>query len=141
VSSRGWLLPACYACCLSASLVSLCGCSSTDRSGQAAEPDGQLLNVDQDFNVCPEFQGSIVLPQTIPLAQQAFVAVRAIDPDGDDSSLTYAWSATSGMLSDPTRAATHYDCRSAGAQILSVVTEDARNCHARLDIAVTCLAR
>jgi hypothetical protein len=119
------------------------GCGSADRTKQERpeEPDSQAVNVEQTINICPQFVGSIVLPQTIPPGETAVVGVHATDPDGDDALLTYEWTATSGTFSDPEQAATHYDCDATGAQILTVVTKDARGCHVQLDIAVTCLAR
>lgn len=125
----------------SAAICFACSASDQTRAKPEEEPEHEILNVAQDFNVCPHFEGSIVLPQTIPPGQQAVIVVRAVDPDGDDRALSYAWSATSGELSETTAGSTKYLCDETGPQIVSIVTTDARNCHVQLDIAVNCLER
>lgn len=118
-------------------------CSASDESKKVPEdePDAQELNVAQDFNICPHFEGSIVLPQTIAPAQEAVIVVRAVDPDGDDAKLSYAWSVSAGVLTETVGGSAKYLCNETGPQIVSIVTTDARNCHAQLDIAVNCLER
>jgi hypothetical protein len=126
---------------LGAALCSLaCGSSDQTRASRA-EPADQSLNVEQDFNVCPYFESSVILPQTIAPGQTAAVIVRAVDPDGDDALLAYEWSVSAGELTEVDGPSIAYSCTDTGAQILTVVAKDARGCHSTLDIAVTCLER
>lgn len=118
-------------------------CSAADETRRVPDegPEAQLLNVAQDFNVCPHFEGSLVLPQTIAPGQQAVIGVRGVDPDGEDAALTYDWSVTSGELMETGHGYAKYSCDETGPQIVSIVTTDARDCHVQLDIAVNCLER
>lgn len=125
----------CALCCVA------CGSSDQTRAAQNDEPPDQQLNVSQDFNLCPYFEGSLVLPQTIAPGQTAVVVVRAVDPDGDDEALTYEWSVSAGELTEVDGPSIAYLCSETGPQILTVVTKDARDCHSTLTIAVTCLDR
>lgn len=120
----------------------LVACGSADHSEQERPASGSpVLNVEQGFNICPQFQGSLVLPQTIAPRERAIVAVIVSDPDGDDAKLSYVWTASSGSLDAPDSSQTGYVCDDTGAQVLHVVAEDARGCHVALDITVTCLSR
>jgi hypothetical protein len=73
------------------------GCGSgeqTDPSG--ASSTQPFVQVDPTVNVCPVFSGSLVIPLDIGPGVNAEIAVRASDPDGNDASLVYDWSAPSG---------------------------------------------
>jgi hypothetical protein len=139
VSVRGRLRRLALLCGTTACLS--CSASDQSKAKPEEEPEDQILNVAQNFNVCPRFEGSIVLPQTIAPGQEAVIVVRAVDPDGDDRALSYGWSVTSGELSETVGGSTKYLCDELGPQIVSIVTTDAPGCHVQLDIAVNCLER
>jgi hypothetical protein len=97
------------------------------------------VHVTENVNLCPHFEGSLVLPQTIPPETKAIVIVRGVDPDGDSAALTYEFSVSAGELSETVGPSTKYSCTELGPQVLTVVTKDAHDCHAKLDIDVTCM--
>ena len=125
-----------------ASFALLSGCGSADQTRAARDEEAtpELVDFSPAINVCPRFEGSLILPQSIPHAGAAFIAVRAVDPDADDLTLTFAWSATSGDFSAPERPVTEYRCADDGDQALTIVTRDASNCDRALHLDVTCLS-
>ena len=124
---------------VSLALPLLLGCGSADQTRAVPPPDDSLLNVTENVNLCPHFEGSLILPQTIPPGVLAIVVVRAVDPDGNDAALTYDWSLTAGAFSETLGPSTKYSCTDLGPQVLTVVTKDAHDCHVSLDIGVSCL--
>lgn len=127
---------------VAASFVLLLGCGSADqtRAARSDDEDNKLVDISPGLNLCPRFEGSIILPQTIPVAGTAFIAVRATDPDADDLDLKYAWSATSGEFSEPSESVTEYTCGEPGEQSLTVTALDAADCDVELHLDVTCLS-
>ena len=117
-----------------------CGAADQTRTAQGDDAD-MLVSVNPRINVCPHFEGSFILPQSIPIDSASFIAVRAVDPDGTDDELAYAWSADSGAFTAPERATTEYRCAAQGNQTLTLVATDADQCDAWLHIDVTCLSQ
>jgi len=123
-------------------LVLLLGCGAAEQtdSGPGAPPESSgLTDFDPAVNVCPHFEGSLILPQTVLEGEYAFIAVRATDPDADDLSLTYRWSAPSGEFSSPLEPTTEYRCAVGGVQPLTVVASDLRSCDVELQLDITCI--
>jgi phospholipase C len=68
----------------------------------------------------------------------------AHDADQGPSPLSYAWTATSGTLSDASAQAPHFTCAAAGPSTLTVSVSDGdatAGCADRLSVTVTCTAR
>ena len=117
-----------------------CGAAEQTRTTQEDDPS-MLVEVNPRINICPHFEGSFILPQSIPLDSSSFIAVRTVDPDGSASDLSFAWYAESGVFSAPARPTTEYRCVAQGEQTLTLVATDADLCDAWLHIDVTCLSQ
>lgn len=130
------------ACAAAAVLWLQVGCSAADQTRTARDepPEQEVVDVNTNVNLCPRFDGSLIVPQTIQPGQTAVVVVNASDPDGDSATLTYEWSATSGSIVESEGPGAKYSCGDAGPQILTVTTKDARGCHAKLEIHLSCLS-
>lgn len=123
-----------FACC------ALLGCGASDQTQITPSDDGLVqFKVDPNFNECPTFTQSLVIPQEIPPRFSAAVVVIATDPDGPNAALEYTWSASSGAFTDEKQPTTRYGCEARGRQILKLDAVDARGCQSRLAIAVDCL--
>jgi hypothetical protein len=94
--------------------------------------------IETKLNSCPSFAFSMVLPKRIRAGEIATATAFAIDPDSDDVTLGYAWSATSGSFATPAGSLTEYTCVEAGPQVLRVTTWDLDGCESNVDIDVTC---
>lgn len=114
------------------------GCGAGDSTRQAREPPAGDLSVAPSINTCPTFAFYFVLPQQIHPDEFAAALVQGTDLDSDDTKLTYAWSATSGVFSAPEQQATEYRCASTGPQILSVTASDPEGCEGLLALDVDC---
>jgi hypothetical protein len=125
-----------------ASFALLLGCGAGDQTRAARDDSGdtKLVYAHPTINICPHFEGSFILPQSIPLDTSAFIAVRAVKPDSNVE-LTYRWSATSGEFTAPTRPTTEYRCGDLGDQTLTVVAVDEADCEVPLHLDVTCLTQ
>ena len=129
---------------LGASVAALCvlGCGAADRVDvpDAGDPNTET-RVASGINVCPHFEGALILPQRIAPDESAFIAVRATDPDAADSLLIFAWSAMSGTFSSSDEPVTNYSCSKLGAEQLTVTAKDRLGCGSDLTISVECIAR
>jgi hypothetical protein len=123
------------------SVACLLGCGSADET-RTVKPDDEAhtLEFTPTLNLCPHFEGSFILPQTIAPGAVALLGVRAVDPDGDDLAISYGWSALSGAFTKPDRPVTEYSCDALGDQPLNVTATDSANCDATLQVSVTCLS-
>ena len=118
------------------------GCSSADSTRVVREePQFVEAEIAPSVNACPTFAFAFVLPKFIRHDETAVALVQGTDLDSDDVDLTYAWSATSGEFSDPTRASTDYRCDSAGPQQLFVSASDPEGCYATHSMDVDCADR
>lgn len=127
--------------CLAAALC-IGGCGAADGTPTAPDDDDGPTSVafTHDANTCPLFEGSLVLPRAILAGENALVAVRAVDPDADDLTLKYHWSAATGEFTEPTLPITEYRCSERGPQLLTVVASDQRDCDVQLQLDVLCVA-
>ena len=127
---------------VAASFALLLGCGAADQTKAARSDDeeNKLVDVTPGLNLCPRFEGSIILPQSIPVDGTAFIAVRAVDPDADDLDLAYSWSASAGEFSKPDESVTDYRCGEPGDQVLTVNARDTSDCDTELHLDVTCLS-
>jgi hypothetical protein len=125
--------------------IGLCAlaCSSGEHpSEREPEPAASAdpTEVQSGVNVCPRFDGSLVMPQRIAPNEAAVITVSATDPDAPDSLLTFAWSAPSGSFTASDKPVTIYRCTRVGAEQLSVVARDRRGCTTELKIDVECVS-
>ena len=91
-------------------------------------------------NVCPRFDGTLVMPQRIAPEESSLITVSASDPDAPDSQLTFSWSAPSGRFSASDESVTSYRCDRVGVEQLTVSARDRRGCASELKIDVECIA-
>lgn len=113
-----------------------CGAADSTRAVRAdAAPEAA---VDSTINACPNIAFSMVLPQRIRSGEIAVVTAFATDPDSEDGTLQYVWSATSGDFAAPADSLTEYRCAEAGPQVLRVTTSDPDGCENNVDLDVTC---
>jgi hypothetical protein len=105
-----------------------------------ASAGGEGAEVASGVNVCPQFEGSLVMPQRIHPEQASVIAVRASDPDAADSQLVFAWTATGGTLNPSDKSVTVYHCAQPGQEQLTVTATDRQGCVSDLTIAVECIA-
>jgi hypothetical protein len=101
------------------------------------EPPPQA-GIQTKINACPSFAFSMILPKRIRTGEVATALAFAVDPDSDDVTLRYAWSATSGDFAAPGDSLTEYTCRESGPQVLRVTTSDPDGCESNVDLDVTC---
>ena len=116
-------------------------CGAGDRA-PTPEPAASAdpTEVQSGINVCPRFDGSIVMPQRIAPNEASVITVSATDPDAPDSLLAFSWSAPSGTFSSSDKPVTIFHCTRVGAEQLTVVARDRRGCTAELQIDVECVA-
>jgi hypothetical protein len=116
-----------------------CGGAEHQKIPPVAEAEAGT-QVASGVNVCPRFEGSLILPQRIRPGETAVVAVRVSDPDAADSQLVFAWTATSGTFSASDSSVTNYDCSEIGSEQLTFSAVDRQGCSSSLTIAVECIA-
>ncbi|HEX2670355.1 MAG TPA: hypothetical protein VHM25_05755 [Polyangiaceae bacterium] len=116
-------------------------CGAADRA-PTPEPiaSADPTEVQSGVNVCPRFDGSLVMPQRIAPNEASVITVSATDPDAPDSLLVFSWSAASGTFSASDKPVTVYHCTRVGAEQLTVVARDRRGCTTELTIDVECVA-
>lgn len=121
------------------------GACSTFACGAAPQADtpedaaAPFVSFDPAFNVCPTFSGALVIPLDIAPNARAHIILKASDPDGLDSTLSYEWRAPTGSFSDAESAVTEYYCGALGPQALEATARDVRGCSRSLELDVTCI--
>jgi hypothetical protein len=127
---------------IAATALSLLACGAADHAVTqgSAEAGAAPAQVSSGVNVCPHFEGSLVMPQRIGPTESAQIAVRASDPDAADSLLVFAWSAPSGSFSADDKPVTSYTCGELGTEQLTVTARDGHDCIDELKINVECVA-
>ena len=131
----GWrsALLLCWVCLLPA-----CG-SSGDHNPYPTRADGRLHPA-VDYNLCPVFAYHMLLPHDVDPGDSADATVWVVDPDDEEAELRFAWSATSGIFSDPWLPETKYSCAASGLQGLTLQVRDPRGCERSLELEVNCLS-
>lgn len=120
--------------------VALAACGSADHPlPDTPDASPEQAEVSSGVNVCPSFQGSLVMPGHVQVGDAAYIVVRASDPDAPDSSLTFAWSAAKGRFSSPDKAQTSYRCETPGVARLTVTATDRQGCESQLTLSVDCV--
>lgn len=87
-------------------------------------------------NRCPAIVSTVVGPLVSSIGGSITLAAEASDPDGD--SLSFSWSAQTGVFADATSARTTYRCTTAGASVLTLRVSDGRGCTKSFERSVTC---
>ncbi|MET0794474.1 MAG: hypothetical protein ABW061_23330 [Polyangiaceae bacterium] len=99
------------------------------------------VSVNGTVNVCPSLDGINANPAEVLVGGSVALAATAYDSDNAPAALSYAWSASSGTLSDSTAAAPTFTCTVPGSVniALSVSDGDATpDCAAQASITVLC---
>jgi hypothetical protein len=129
------------------SLIAIVGAACVLACGVADRVDventgdlGGETRITSGVNVCPHFEGSLILPERIAPSESAFIAVRATDPDAADSLLVFAWTALSGTFSASDEPVTNYSCSKLGTEQLTVTAKDDQGCSSDLTLPVECIA-
>src|SRR6478609_5733850 len=115
-----------------------CGSGEQLPARESADAGDEQAQVNSGVNVCPVFDGSLVMPQRIGPGQSSSIVVRATDPDAPDSQLVFAWSALSGSFSVSDKRATSYRCGEPGKQRLAFTATDRAGCVSTLNVDVEC---
>src|SRR5262245_41723316 len=130
---RSALLLCCCACELLA-----CGASG-DHGSSSSTGDG-ALRAGGDSNFWPVFDSFQLVPRDLDPGNFADATVWVSDRDDGTSQLSYAWSATSGVFTEPWLPETQYSCTQPGYQELTVIVRDPRGCDTALPLSVNCVA-
>jgi hypothetical protein len=101
---------------------------------------GTETHIASGVNLCPHFDGSLLLPQSLHPNESAYVQVSASDPDAPDSQLVFSWSASSGAFSASDKPVTNYTCAKLGTAQLTVTAKDQQGCTADLNLFVACVS-
>ncbi|HYQ03179.1 MAG TPA: hypothetical protein VER96_31110 [Polyangiaceae bacterium] len=115
-------------------------CGSSEHT-EVAQTDGgpEQAEVASGVNVCPLFEGSLVMPQMVRVGENASISVHAKDPDGADSRLVFAWTASSGSFDPSDKSVTSYTCAESGVQELLITARDRPGCISSLTVLVQCI--
>lgn len=122
-------------------LILACGGAEHNRVPEPIEAGAEPAKVSSEINICPRFEGSLVMPKRIGPDESSVIAVSATDPDAPDSLLIFDWNAPSGSFSENGKSVTSYRCAEIGSQRLTVTAEDRWGCVGTLTIDVECLAK
>jgi hypothetical protein len=110
-------------------------CHQAPRVGSVA--------VNGTLNLCPQIDALDALPAEAQVGGSIGLTAIAHDSDGGPSPLTYQWTASAGVLTDPTAASTRFSCTTPGAVTISLVASDgdtSAGCPATSSLTVTCTA-
>ncbi len=108
-------------------------CHQAPRTGSVA--------VNGVVNVCPQIDALDANPTEVFVGGTVGLAATAHDADHGPSTLTAAWSATSGTFTDPSALATRFTCTQPGAATLTLTVSDGdatAGCPATASLTVTC---
>ncbi|HEY0467793.1 MAG TPA: hypothetical protein VGC79_26510 [Polyangiaceae bacterium] len=117
-----------------------CGAGDQADVTEVMNGDDAGAEVASGINVCPHFEGSLVMPQRIRPNEPSVIAVGATDPDASDSQLVFAWTGTAGTFDPSDKSVTIYRCTRLGSELLTVTATDRKGCVSSLKIAVECIA-
>jgi hypothetical protein len=93
------------------------------------------------LNVCPQIDGVTASPTEVYVGSSLALVATAHDSDGGPSPLSYAWSASSGVLTDATTPATRFTCTAPGVVTINLSVSDGdANCPDATSLTVTCTA-
>jgi hypothetical protein len=106
-------------------------CSRIDNGGAV------VINVDVDVTRCPRVNSIAGVSPELELGERILFDANA--SDADTESLSFAWSATSGLLGTPAETATTFECTGLGAATLTLTVSDGR-CEDSAQFDVSCVA-
>jgi hypothetical protein len=93
------------------------------------------------LNVCPTIDGINATPAEVFVGSSIAVVAAAHDTDGGPSALTYAWTTSSGALTDSSAASTRFTCTAPGTVTISLSASDGDSaCAATSSVTLTCTA-
>jgi len=104
-------------------------------------PHAGSVMVSGSLNVCPTIDGIGANPAEVQVGGSVALSVSAHDSDAGPASLTFAWQASAGTLSDPAAQSPTFTCDAAGPASVSVSVSDgdpAASCAATLSAQVNC---
>jgi hypothetical protein len=101
------------------------------------------VSVNGSVNVCPQIDGLSANPAEVVVGESIALSGAAHDSDHGPAMLSFQWSATSGMLSDPSALTPTLTCTEAGPATVTLTVSDgdpAPGCADQLTATVTCTA-
>jgi hypothetical protein len=104
-------------------------------------PNTGSVLVNGTVNVCPSLDGISTSPAEVRVGGTNALSAAAYDADNAPAALSYAWSASSGTLSDPTAVAPSFTCTAPGSVSISLQVSDGDttpDCAQQLSTTVTC---
>ena len=109
------------------------------RCHQAPRNGSALVN--GVINVCPQIDGISAVPNEVFVGASISVVAAAHDLDGGPSPLAYAWTTSTGALTDATAASTRFTCTAPGPATISLTVSDGdAACADTSSVTVTCTA-
>jgi acid phosphatase len=95
------------------------------------------VSVNGTVNVCPTIDGVSATPAEAFVGGTIALSGSAHDGDSGPSALTYAWSTSSGKLSDPTSATPTLTCTAAGTATVTLTVSDGDSTPGCADVVTT----
>ena len=106
---------------------------------EAPKTGGVLVN--GIVNICPQIDGITATPSEVFVGGSVALVATAHDTDSAPSALTYAWTASSGVLTDTAVAATRFTCTAPGTVTIGLSVSDGDSaCADTSSVSVTCTA-
>jgi hypothetical protein len=99
--------------------------------------DGGVVQITGDLSYCAEITLSVVGPTQLALGASAALVGHA--QSADETTFSFAWSASAGQLSHAKAAETSYTCTSRGLHTLRLTATDRHGCDAEIQVSITCL--
>jgi hypothetical protein len=102
-------------------------------------PHNGSAQVNGVLNVCPQIDGVSAVPNEVFVGSSIALVGAAHDVDAGPSPLSYAWTTTSGAITDAAASSTRFTCTAAGTATLTLVVSDGdAGCTDTSSVAVTC---
>src|SRR6478609_6710366 len=99
--------------------------------------------VNGTLNLCPTIDGVSTNPGEVTIGGSAALTASAHDSDAGPSALSFQWTASAGVVTNPTAASASFACTTPGVATLTLSVSDgdpAASCAATTSVTVTCSA-
>ncbi|HEY7374417.1 MAG TPA: 5'-nucleotidase C-terminal domain-containing protein [Polyangia bacterium] len=99
--------------------------------------------VNGTLNVCPTIDNLSANPSEVIVGASVTLTGSAHDSDAGPSALSYQWTASSGVLANPSAASTSFTCMTPGIATITLSASDgdaAPSCAAISSVSITCTA-
>ncbi len=102
-------------------------------------PHNGSVQVNGSLNVCPQIDGVSAVPNEVFVGASIALVGAAHDVDSGPSSLSYAWTTTSGAVTDAAASSTRFTCTAAGTATITLTVSDGdAGCSDTSSVIVTC---